>query len=96
MYYKLIAYEKKFVNVETKKGMRKKVYFKKIATKHNIHKAVLSKAHLQMFQEQMQSVDAWGLVIDELREDEDERESLIYKNNEKVKKLVGELVYMVD
>lgn len=50
MYYKIIVYKKAFVNVETKRGLKKVVYFNKVATYHNIHKATLSKEYLKTWE----------------------------------------------
>lgn len=88
MYYKMIVYKQMYVKIETARGTKTKVYFKKLATRHGIHKSTLSKEHLQLFKEYSNIADAWTITIDELREDEDETKSLIYQNNEKLKKLV--------
>lgn len=77
-----------YVKIETARGTKTKVYFKKLATRHGIHKSTLSKAHLQAFNDYSKVADAWTITIDELREDEDETTTLIYQNNEKIKKLV--------
>lgn len=77
-----------YVKIETARGTKTKVYFKKLATRHGIHKSTLSKEHLQLFKEYSNIADAWTITIDELREDEDETKTLIYQNNEKIKKLV--------
>ncbi len=50
MYYKIIVYKKMFANVETKRGLKTVVYFSKIATYHNIHKATLSKEYLKTWE----------------------------------------------
>lgn len=88
MYYKMIVYKQMYVKIETARGTKTKVYFKKLATRHGIHKSTLSKEHLQLFKEYSNIADAWTITIDELREDEDETKTLIYQNNEKIKKLV--------
>lgn len=90
----MIVYQQKFIKVETKRGIRQKVYFKKLTTVHGIHKSILSKKYLELYHQY--GMSNYNITIDNVPEDEDERQTLIYKNNEKVKKLVGELVYQLD
>lgn len=94
MYYKMIVYQQKFIKVETKRGIKQKVYFEKLATIHGIHKSILSKKYLELYRQY--GVNNYNITIDNLLEHEDEKQTLIYKNNEKVKKLVGGLVYQLD
>jgi len=88
MYYKIIIYKQKYVNIETARGIKARVYFQKIATKHNIHKTMLTKEQLQLYTQYKKQYDGWQLTIDTMLETEDERQSLIYKNNAKIRGLI--------
>lgn len=96
MYYKMIVYKQMYVKIETARGTKTKVYFKKLATRHGIHKSTLSKEHLQLFKEYSNVADAWTITIDELREDEDEKQTLIYKNNQKLKDIAKRQLITLD
>ena len=80
MYYKIIVYEKIFFNVEYGKKTLKKVYFKKIAIYHNIHKVILTKKCLEVFAKYNDT----KYHITEIPENE--KDIIINNYNEKVKK----------
>lgn len=86
MYYKIIVYKKKYLKIETKKGLRKVVYFQKVATYHNIHKAILSKKMIETWGKYQE----WDYHITQVLETQ--RDTIIENYNAKAKKygvLVG-------
>lgn len=89
MYYKMIVYKQKYVNIETARGTKARVYFQKIATKHNIHKTMLTKEQLQLYDRYKKQYDGWQLTIDTMLETQDETQTLIYKNNAKIRGLIS-------
>lgn len=80
MYYKIIVYEKKFLNVETKKGFKKVVYFSKLATYHDIPKATLSKNYIETWSKWQDTKYHITTILEGATDD------LILKHNEKARK----------
>lgn len=80
MYYKIIVYEKKFYNMETKKGFKKVVYFNKLATYHDIPKATLSKKYIETWARWQDTKYHITTILEGTTDD------LILKHNEKAKK----------
>lgn len=80
MYYKIIVYKKMFANVETKRGLKKIVYFNKIATYHNIHKATLSKQYLTTWEKWKDTCFHISTIL------ENESDNIIENYNMKAKK----------
>ena len=83
MQYKIIVYEKTFIEVETKRGISKKPYFKKVHTEHNIHKAILSKTMLELQRKYI------GYHMEFLSENESESTTIASMYNEKIKKYIN-------
>ena len=80
MYYKIIVYEKKFLNVETAKGFKKVIYFNKLATYHDIPKATLSKKYIETWAKWCDTRYHITTIL------ETEQDDLILKYNEKARK----------
>lgn len=83
MYYKIIVYEKKFLPVETKKGVKNMVYFKHLTTYHNIPKAILTKKYLETWSNWQDT----KYHITQIRESD--TDTIINNYNKKVKKCRG-------
>ena len=86
MYYKIIVYKKNYTKIETKKGLRKVVYFQKVATYHGIHKTTLTKKYLQVWEKWKDTCYHISEIL------ETEQDTIIENYNTKAKKygvLVG-------
>lgn len=79
MYYKIIVYKKHYKTIATKKSYKQYVYFEKVKTYHNIHKATLSKKAIEIFR----VYNDWQFHVSEVLENE--RDTIIESNNSKTK-----------